>query len=645
MRTSERYRRPIVCNVYRDPIELFDRHLYEKGAAVLHMLRGELGWERMKRALRRYVDDNATRQRRDDRPGARDRSVRPAATCAGFSRSGSIAAGHPELEVRAIVGRRALGTDARDRAEANDRRRPSAVCRSTSIVGLCGRCRRRSRATRVTAASPASSACACTSSGRTSRSRSPRREAGADPHRSRRLPAVHDDLCARDRAGTRAILRGDPSPVARIRAARALGKDAARGARTRARRRAARRAVLGRRGRDRRGAGQGACGRMRATALLAAARASAPQSTARRRRRAGLVSRAPRSPTRCWPARSDASYFVVGARLRRRSARRATPAHSTRSCGALAEPSWNETIAAGAARGLAELADARALRTAAGAPSRAGSARAVAARGGRRAGALGRRWSTRCAPPSWMRSSARSTIRHYLVRVSTYAACETLADARLLPALDRLADDRERRPLAARCSGSRDARPRRGQDAARAGAAARRSRPPARRRQPLARPRPRRRAAGVDVRVASRAAGSRSRCSGCATARSRNRSRSCGRVPVASPIRRAAKRRRGARPICAALRARLERPAGGLRRWPTSGIAIVDSPGRPLFVRRDARRRRSRPRRSSCSSRSTALQTLGPGLPLRNAARSARRARTTARSTATSTWSAAAIRR
>ncbi|HEX3468462.1 MAG TPA: M1 family metallopeptidase, partial [Candidatus Elarobacter sp.] len=58
---TDRYRRPIVCNVFRDPIELFDRHLYEKGAAVLHMLRGELGWERMKRSLRRYVGDNAQR--------------------------------------------------------------------------------------------------------------------------------------------------------------------------------------------------------------------------------------------------------------------------------------------------------------------------------------------------------------------------------------------------------------------------------------------------------------------------------------------------------------------------------------------------------------------------------------------------------
>ena len=40
---SREYRRPIVCNRYRAPIELFDRHLYEKGSLVLHMLRREVG--------------------------------------------------------------------------------------------------------------------------------------------------------------------------------------------------------------------------------------------------------------------------------------------------------------------------------------------------------------------------------------------------------------------------------------------------------------------------------------------------------------------------------------------------------------------------------------------------------------------------
>jgi aminopeptidase N len=49
-----RYRRPIVCNRYRAPIELFDRHLYEKGGLVLHMLRRMLGDELFFKSLNLY---------------------------------------------------------------------------------------------------------------------------------------------------------------------------------------------------------------------------------------------------------------------------------------------------------------------------------------------------------------------------------------------------------------------------------------------------------------------------------------------------------------------------------------------------------------------------------------------------------------
>jgi aminopeptidase N len=38
-----RYRRPIVTNIYREAIELYDRHLYEKGACIYHMIRSILG--------------------------------------------------------------------------------------------------------------------------------------------------------------------------------------------------------------------------------------------------------------------------------------------------------------------------------------------------------------------------------------------------------------------------------------------------------------------------------------------------------------------------------------------------------------------------------------------------------------------------
>ena len=52
---DSRYRRPIVCRTYTEPIELFDGHLYEKGAWVLWMLRSLLGDDTFRRAIQTYV--------------------------------------------------------------------------------------------------------------------------------------------------------------------------------------------------------------------------------------------------------------------------------------------------------------------------------------------------------------------------------------------------------------------------------------------------------------------------------------------------------------------------------------------------------------------------------------------------------------
>ena len=50
------YRRPIVYNVYHDDgFELFDSHLYNKGAWVLHMLRHQLGEATFRRAMHAYT--------------------------------------------------------------------------------------------------------------------------------------------------------------------------------------------------------------------------------------------------------------------------------------------------------------------------------------------------------------------------------------------------------------------------------------------------------------------------------------------------------------------------------------------------------------------------------------------------------------
>jgi len=56
---ASRYRRPIVTHVYREAIELYDRHLYEKGACVYHMIRAELGEDLFWQAIATFVNDNA----------------------------------------------------------------------------------------------------------------------------------------------------------------------------------------------------------------------------------------------------------------------------------------------------------------------------------------------------------------------------------------------------------------------------------------------------------------------------------------------------------------------------------------------------------------------------------------------------------
>ncbi len=56
---SSRYRRPMVTHVYREAIELYDRHIYEKGSCVYHMIRTELGDELFWQAIATFVQDNA----------------------------------------------------------------------------------------------------------------------------------------------------------------------------------------------------------------------------------------------------------------------------------------------------------------------------------------------------------------------------------------------------------------------------------------------------------------------------------------------------------------------------------------------------------------------------------------------------------
>jgi aminopeptidase N len=56
---ADRYRRPLVTHVYREAIELYDSHIYEKGAGVYHMIHAELGDALFDRAIAQFLHDNA----------------------------------------------------------------------------------------------------------------------------------------------------------------------------------------------------------------------------------------------------------------------------------------------------------------------------------------------------------------------------------------------------------------------------------------------------------------------------------------------------------------------------------------------------------------------------------------------------------
>ena len=58
---ASRYRRSLVTHVYREAIELYDRHIYEKGSCVYHMMRAELGDELFYGAIATFLQDNAHR--------------------------------------------------------------------------------------------------------------------------------------------------------------------------------------------------------------------------------------------------------------------------------------------------------------------------------------------------------------------------------------------------------------------------------------------------------------------------------------------------------------------------------------------------------------------------------------------------------
>ncbi|MEM6253424.1 MAG: M1 family metallopeptidase [Cyanobacteria bacterium P01_D01_bin.156] len=56
---ASRYRRPLVTHIYREPIELYDRHIYEKGSCVYHMIRQALGDQLFTKTLKTLLTAHA----------------------------------------------------------------------------------------------------------------------------------------------------------------------------------------------------------------------------------------------------------------------------------------------------------------------------------------------------------------------------------------------------------------------------------------------------------------------------------------------------------------------------------------------------------------------------------------------------------
>jgi aminopeptidase N len=93
-----RYRRPIVCQDYDAPLDLFDRHLYEKGGLVLQALRVEVGdslfWSGIRAYLKRHA--RGVVETRDLERAMEEVSGR---SLGRFFEQWVLRAGHPEMDV------------------------------------------------------------------------------------------------------------------------------------------------------------------------------------------------------------------------------------------------------------------------------------------------------------------------------------------------------------------------------------------------------------------------------------------------------------------------------------------------------------------------------------------------------------------
>ncbi len=439
---SQRYRRAIVCNVYRDPIEIFDRHLYQKGAAVLHMLRGELGDARFWRAIARYVSDNAQRSVETIDliraiEAATGRNLR------GFFNQWVYREGHPRLQVRfAWDSTLKLATFTVDQNQTIDEAHPAytfdielgfvadvpALETRHAQEPLPGERRIRAKVTRghETIAVPLDFEPKLVRFG-------PGSFVLADVHY-----ALGPDLAA-------ATLRADPDVIARIRAARELAADGGRVARD-----AIESAFSGEPFWGVLAETAYAVGETRApwaSALLIAALSHRHPKVVRAAAWAlGNFRDAAVATALIDTAAHHPSYFVRSAALVALGKTRDPRAFDVLAA-AIEGTTWNGTVEAGAAHGLAELADARALPliAAASRPERNEGLRRAAVSSLARVGVLVEEERARVVDEL----GERLDDSNFLVALDAVLAAESLSDLRLLPALDRISaqavDGRTRR--------------------------------------------------------------------------------------------------------------------------------------------------------------------------------------------------------
>jgi aminopeptidase N len=429
---AHRYRRPIVCNVYRDPIEIFDRHLYQKGATVLHMLRGELGEDRFWRSIGRYVEDNAQRSVETIDliraiEAATGRNMRR------FFNQWVFRAGHPQLQVSMSWDpERRVATLTIDQKQTVDADH-SAYFFDVEI-GFAP----------DAAALPAQLAQDPVSGERRVRASIERQHETIavpldfEPKLVRFDPGAFLLADVRYRLGAdlaAAALRADPDVVARIRAARELAKDGGRVARDAIASAFAQEPFWGVLAET--AFAIGATRAPWARAILISALSHRHPKVARAAAGAlGGFRETDAATALIEAAANHSSYFVRGAALHALGKTRDPRAFEVLAA-AVERTTWNGTVEAGAVLGLAELADARAMGPIVDALrlERSEGLRRAAATALSRIGALVEEERTRVVDEL----EARFDDPNFMVALDAIIAAESLSDVRLLPGLDRIA--------------------------------------------------------------------------------------------------------------------------------------------------------------------------------------------------------------